>query len=203
MDFEEMLKKFEFLFEESNDVKRDIILAKENVDIQVEKEKYAEIALRYIRENVSKMPPITLLTNLGLLSLVESLKLIQYPRRINQYEIDFTMAMVLKYGVMKMNYDMECGEIQIEHLLKAISIYIFCLNHKLHKDSIEAKKINAFYRMNRIIGFDEEKAIIIKEFCEEYDKKTKDEQIKLSRVLQFFFRLKDYWLGVWKAYQGK
>ena len=51
MDFEEMLKKFEFLFEESNDVKRDIILAKENVDIQVEKEKYAEIALRYIREN--------------------------------------------------------------------------------------------------------------------------------------------------------
>lgn len=45
--------------------------------------------------------------------------------RINQFEIDFMMALVLKYGVMKMNYNMMCGELEIERLLKAISIYIF------------------------------------------------------------------------------
>ena len=87
-----MFKKFEFLFEEGNDVRKDLTLVEENVDIQTERGKYAEMALRYIEENVSQMAPITLLTNLGLLSLGESLKLINYPRRINQFEIDFMMA---------------------------------------------------------------------------------------------------------------
>lgn len=185
MEFEKMLKRFEFLFESSNDVKRDILSAEENADIKEEKEKYVKIALKYIEKNVSKMAPITLLTNLGLLSIGESLKLISYPRRINQFEIDFMMALVLKYGVMKMNYNMMCGELEIERLLKAISIYIFCLEHKLHKDSMDAHKINAYYRTSRIIGFDDEKMNIIKEFCIEYDKKTGDEKIKLAKVIQF------------------
>lgn len=88
MDFQEMFERFEFLFEDSNDVRRDLILVKENLVIQTERGKYAELALKYIKENISQMPPITLLTNLGLLSLGESLKLINYPRRINQFEID-------------------------------------------------------------------------------------------------------------------
>lgn len=189
MEFEKMLKRFEFLFEASNDVKRDILVAEENVDIKEEKEKYVEIALKYIEGNISKMAPITLLTNLGLLSIGESLKLIRYPRRINQFEIDFTMALVLKYGVMKMNYNMVCGELEIERLLKAISIYTFCLEHKLHKNSMDARKINTYYRTSRIIGFDDEKMNIIKEFCGEYDKKTGDEKIKLAKVIQFILAI--------------
>ena len=59
-----MFKKFEFLFEEGNDVRKDLTLVEENVDIQTERGKYAEMALRYIEENVSQMAPITLLTNL-------------------------------------------------------------------------------------------------------------------------------------------
>lgn len=185
MDFQEMFKRFEFLFEDGNDVGKDLFLVEENLDIQNEKEKYAELALRYIEENVSQMAPITLLTNLGLLSLGESLKLINYPRRINQFEIDFMMALVLKYCVMKMNYNKTCGVVEIEHLLRAISIYIFCYEHKLHKGNVDAHRINSYYRTSRINGFDEEKLNIIKEFCNEYDKKTSDEKIKLSKVIQF------------------
>lgn len=185
MDFQEMFKRFEFLFEDGNDVRKDLFLVEENLDIQNEKEKYAELALRYIEENVSQMAPITLLTNLGLLSLGESLKLINYPRRINQFEIDFMMALVLKYCVMKMNYNKTCGVVEIEQLLRAISIYIFCYEHKLHKDNVVAYRINLYYRTSRINGFDEEKLNIIKEFCNEYDKKTSDEKIKLSKVIQF------------------
>ena len=65
MDFQEMFKRFDFLFEDGNDVRKDLFLVEENLDIQNEKEKYAELALRYIEENVSQMAPITLLTNLG------------------------------------------------------------------------------------------------------------------------------------------
>jgi len=65
MYFQEMFKRFEFLFEDGNDVRKDLFLVEENLDIQNEKEKYAELALRYIEENVSQMAPITLLTNLG------------------------------------------------------------------------------------------------------------------------------------------
>lgn len=185
MDFQEMFKQFDFLFEDGNDVRKDLFLVEENLDIQNEKEKYAELALRYIEENVSQMAPITLLTNLGLLSLGESLKLINYPRRINQFEIDFMMALVLKYCVMKMNYNKTCGVVEIEQLLRAISIYIFCYEHKLHKDNVVAHRINSYYRTSRIYGFDEEKLNIIKEFCNEYDKKTSDEKIKLSKVIRF------------------
>ena len=184
-----MFKKFEFLFEEGNDVRKDLTLVEENVDIQTERGKYAEMALRYIEENVSQMAPITLLTNLGLLSLGESLKLINYPRRINQFEIDFMMALVLKYGVMKLNYNMACGEVEIERLLRAISIYIFCYEHKLHKNSMAAYKINTYYRTSRINGFDEEKLNIIKEFCDEYDKKTSVGKIKLASVIQFILAI--------------
>lgn len=189
MEFEEMLKRFEFLFEVSNDVKRDVILAEENIDIQAERTKYVEIALKHIKENISKMAPITLLTNLGLLSIGESLKLIRYPRKINQFEIDFMMALVLKYGVMKMNYNQVCGEVEIERLLKAISIYIFCLEHKLHTNSMDAHKINSFYRTSRITGFDDERMNIIKEFCNEYDKKTSDGKIKLEKVIEFILAI--------------
>lgn len=70
MDFQEMFKRFEFLFEDGNDVEKDLFLVEENIDIQNEKEKYAELSLRYIEENVSQMAPITLLTNLGLLSQI-------------------------------------------------------------------------------------------------------------------------------------
>lgn len=185
MDFQEMFKRFEFLFEDGNDVGKDLFLVEENLDIQNEKEKYAELALGYIEENVSQMAPITLLTNLGLLSLGESLKLINYPRRINQFEIDFMMALVLKYCVMKMNYNKTCGVVEIEQLLRAISIYIFCYEHKLHKGNVVAHRINSYYRTSRINGFDEEKLNIIKEFCNEYDKKTSEEKIKLSKVIQF------------------
>ncbi len=69
MDYDEMFKKFEFLFEENNDVKEDIVIVKKNSNIVIEREKYAEIALKYIVENISQMAPITLLTNLGLYSL--------------------------------------------------------------------------------------------------------------------------------------
>lgn len=75
MDYDEMFKKFEFLFEENNDVKEDIVIVKKNSNIVIEREKYAEIALKYIVENISQMAPITLLTNLGLYSLAQSLKL--------------------------------------------------------------------------------------------------------------------------------
>lgn len=189
MDFQEMFKRFEFLFEDSNDVRRDLILVEENLDIQTKRGKYAELALKYIEENISQMPPITLLTNLGLLSLGESLKLINYPRRINQFEIDYMMALVLKYGVMKMNYNMTCGVAEIEYLLRAISIYIFCYEHRLHKDSMAADKINSYYRINRISGFDEEKLNVIKEFCDEYDKRTCVDKIKLSKVIQFILAI--------------
>lgn len=185
MDFQEMFKRFEFLFEDGNDVGKDLFLVEENLDIQNEKEKYAELALRYIEENVSQMAPITLLTNLGLLSLGESLKLINYPRRINQFEIDFMMALVLKYCVMKMNYNKTCGVVEIEQLLRAIYIYIFCYEHKLHKGNAVAHRINSYYRTSRINGFDEEKLKIINEFCNEYDNKTSEEKIKLSKVIQF------------------
>lgn len=189
MDFQEMFERFEFLFEDSNDVRRDLILVKENLVIQTERGKYAELALKYIKENISQMPPITLLTNLGLLSLGESLKLINYPRRINQFEIDYMMALVLKYGVMKMNYNMTCGVEEIEYLLRAVSIYIFCYEHSLHKDSMAAHKINSYYRTNRISGFDEEKLNVIKEFCDEYDKRTSVDKIKLSKVIQFILAI--------------
>ena len=66
MDFQEMFKRFDFLFEDGNDVRKDLFLVEENLDIQNEKEKYAELALRYIEENVSQMAPITLLTNFGI-----------------------------------------------------------------------------------------------------------------------------------------
>ena len=185
MEFETILKKFEFLFEDSNDVERDFLLVEGNLDIQEEKEKYVQITLKYLEDNICKMPPITLLTNLGLFSIGESLDLITYPRRINQFELDFMMALVLKYGVMKMGYDMNCGEDEIEKLLKAISIYIFCMDHELHKDNMDAYKLNTYYRTSRINGFDNEKVNIIKEFCYEYDKKIGDGKIKLSGVIQF------------------
>ena len=68
---------------------------------------------------------------------------------------------------------------------KSNLIYIFCYEHKLHKDNVVAHRINSYYRTSRINGFDEEKLNIIKEFCNEYDKKTSDEKIKLSKVIQF------------------
>lgn len=189
MNFQEMFENFEFLFEESNDVNRDLILVEQNLDILTERKKYAELALKYIEENISQMPPITLLTNLGLISLGESLKLINYPRRINQFEIDYMMALVLKYGVMKMNYNMICGLEEIEYLLRAISIYLFCYDHKLHKNNIDAYKINSYYRISRINGLDEEKLNIIREFCDEYDKRTSTTKIKLAKVVQFILAI--------------
>ena len=189
MEFEKMLERFSFLFEDNNDIKRDVLLAKKNVDIHEKKKEYAEIALKYIEENINKMAPITLLTNLGLISIAESSKLIKYPRRINQFEIDFMMALVLKYGVMKIGYSMKCGMDDIERLLKAISIYLFCLEHELHKGNTDAYKINTYYRTNRIVGFDDEKVNIIKEFCSEYDKKINDGKIKLSKVIQFILSI--------------
>lgn len=189
MDCQEMFERFEFLFEDSNDVRRDLILAEENLDLQAHRGKYAELALKYIEKNISQMPPITLLTNLGLLSLGESLKLTNYPRRINQFEIDYMMALVLKYGIMKTNYNLTCGVAEIEHLLRAICIYIFCYEHRLHKDSMAAHKINSYYRISRISGFDEEKLNIIKEFCVEYDKRKRDDAIKLSKVIQFILAI--------------
>lgn len=203
MDYEEMLKRFEFLFDVSNDVEQDVILVEENAVIQTEREKYVEIALRYIEENVSQMAPIALLTNLGLLSLGESLKLIRYPRRINQFEIDFMMALVLKYGVMKINYNMVCGEVEIERLLRAISIYIFCYEHKLHKNSMAALKINSYYRTNRISGFDEEKLNIIKGFCDKYDEKTGAGKIKLARVIQFILLIEKQLVKRLKGISGR
>lgn len=189
MDFQEMFERFEFLFEDSNDVRKDLILVEENLDTQIESGKYAELALKYIKDKISLMPPITLLTNLGLFSIGKSLKLFNYPRRINQFEIDYMMALVLKYGVMKMNYSMACGVEEIEHLLRAISIYFFCYEHRLHKDSIVAYKINLYYRLNRMGGFDEEKLNIVKEFCNEYDKRTSVNKIKLSKVIQFILAI--------------
>lgn len=50
-----MLKKFDFLFEVTNDVRKDILLVEENVDILEEKSKYVEIALNYIEEHLRKM----------------------------------------------------------------------------------------------------------------------------------------------------
>lgn len=87
MDFQEMFKRFEFLFEDGNDVRKDLFLVEENLDIQNEKEKYAELALRYIEENVSQMAPITLLTNLGLLSLGESRQVIGLIKFIHRIHI--------------------------------------------------------------------------------------------------------------------
>lgn len=189
MDYDEMFKKFEFLFEENNDVKEDIVIVKKNSNIVIEREKYAEIALKYIVENISQMAPITLLTNLGLYSLAQSLKLASCPRKINQFEIDFMVALVLKYGVMQIDYTKSCREEEIEYLLKAIYIYIFCYDHKLHKNSIVAYELNTYYRISRINGFDEDKLNIIKEFCDEYDKRTSLEKIKLAKVIRFIITI--------------
>ena len=37
MEFEKMLERFSFLFEDNNDIKRDVLLAKKNVDIHEKK----------------------------------------------------------------------------------------------------------------------------------------------------------------------
>ena len=34
MDFQEMFKRFDFLFEDGNDVRKDLFLVEENLDIQ-------------------------------------------------------------------------------------------------------------------------------------------------------------------------
>lgn len=185
MEFDEMLNDFEFLFDTREDVREDLRLVEKNVSTLENRKIYAEVALKYIRNSISKMAPITLLTNLGLLSIGESLGLINYPRRINQFELDFVMALVLKFGVVQMNYSMTCGEAEIDRILKAVTIYIFCLDHQLLSKSLEAHRINSYYRISRIVGFDESKLNIIERFCSEYDKHTSDEKIKLEKVIKF------------------
>lgn len=185
MEFDKMLKDFEFLFDDKEDVHEDLMSVEKNISILENKKIYAEIALKYIRNCIKEMAPITLLTNLGLLSIGESLGLINYPRRINQFEMDFVMALVLKFGVMQMNYSMACGEREIDRLLKAVTIYIFCLDHQLISKSLDAHRINSYYRTSRIVGFDESKLNIIERFCREYDKHTSDEKIKLEKVIRF------------------
>ncbi len=185
MEYETMFERFDFLFDDNDDIAKDMEQVEENIDIHGEKEKYVELALKYLEENISKMAPITLLTNLGLISLGESLELIRYPRRIQQFELDFMMALVIKYSIMKGNYSMDCDVDKVDRLLKAIRIYIFCLDHELHRNSSEAHRINTHYRIGRIMGFDNRKASIISEFCEEYDNGLGEDKIKLSKVMQF------------------
>ena len=177
------------MYEDSDDIAKDKELVEKNIDIHEEKEKYAELALEYLEENISEMAPITLLTNLGLLSLGESLGLIRYPRKILQFELDFMLALVIKYSHMKVNYSMDCAPDKIEKLLKAIRIYVFCMEHELHKNSMEAYRINAHYRTGRIMGFDDRKGDIISEFCDMYDTGLEEDKIKMTKVMQFIIAI--------------
>ena len=203
MKYEEMFKRCEFMYEDSDDIAKDKELVEKNIDIHEEKEKYAELALEYLEENISKMAPITLLTNLGLLSLGESLGLIRYPRKILQFELDFMLALVIKYSNMKVNYSMDCSPDKIDKLLKAIRIYIFCQEHELHKNSMEAYRINTHYRTGRIMGFDDRKGSIISEFCEMYDSGLGKDRIKMTKVMQFIIAVNKLILERLESISGK
>lgn len=189
MKFEDILKQFDFLFDDENDVRKDLTSVENNINILKERQEYAETCLQYLEANIGSMAPITLLTNLGLLSLGESLDLITNERHIDQYEIDFMMALVLKYGTVKSSYSKDCGLNNINKLLKAIVIYIICTEHKLHENNINAFVLNTRYRTNRIVGFDNEKLDTINEFCNKYDKTTDKGKIKLSKTMRFILAI--------------
>lgn len=191
MDFKDVLCKFEFLFTDENNIEKDMELVKQNIHIHSERQKYADISAQYLERSICEMAPITLLTNLGLISLGESLGLIKNERRINQFEIDFLMALVLKNCKMKSSYSRECGQEEINILLKAINIYLFCTDHDLHKNSMDAHIINNRYRANRIVGFDKEKLDIISEFFQKYDQTTGSNKVKMSSVIKYMTLLWD------------
>lgn len=184
MKFSDVLEKFDFLFKEEGIV-NDIDLVTSNIEVMNKKEEYSKICLEYLENEIGEMAPVTLLTNLGLISIGESLNIMKYSHHINQFENDFMEALVLKYGKMKMQYKKSSTPQNILLLLKAIMIYQFCVEHELHRNSLEAYVINSRYRINRLEGFDNEKLSIIKEFCKEYDKTTMAESIKLENVIIF------------------
>lgn len=191
MDFKDVLYKFEFLFTDENNIEKDMELTKQNVHLCSDRQKYTDLSAQYLERTISEMAPITLLTNLGLISIGESLGLVINERRINQFEIDFLMALVIKNCKMKLSYNLECGQEEINILLKAINIYLFCTDHDLHKNSMDALVINNRYRINRIVGFDEEKLDIINEFFRKYDKTTDVNKIKITSVIKYITLLWD------------
>lgn len=107
MDFKDVLYEFEFLFTDENNIEKDMELTKQNVHLCSDRQKYADISAQYLERTISEMAPITLLTNLGLISIGESLGLIINERWINQFEIDFLMALVIKNCKMKLSYNLE------------------------------------------------------------------------------------------------
>lgn|GEM_PF-6243310 len=193
-NYEEMFKAFLFLFDDSEDIKENKYKVKKNLEVFKERDKYANLSLKYLEENISQMSPINLLTTVELLSIGESLHYIKY-KRIHQFEKDFLMALVLKYGEIKQKYRKREDPDTIEKLLNAIRIYLICFQHNIHslklnqtKQKMTALTINSRYRTCQIVGFDDNKFELIKEFCSEYDKQ-KNRPVSLTNVVNFLLAI--------------
>lgn len=184
MNIYDVIKKFEFIFVEEG-ITKDLEVTKNNLETLESKAIYKNICLEYLKKQISKMEPITLLTNLGILFVGESTGSIEYGYHIQQFELDFMQALAVKYCKMKMFYNKTSNPQDIEQLLKVIRIYQMCIEHELHRDNHAAYILNSKYRITRMEGFDERKTEMIKQFCVFYDNRVKSSKIKLCKVLKF------------------
>lgn len=188
MKFDEVMEKFSYLFEEDG-IEQDYESANKFLDFIDVREEIAQICLKYLKENVSRMAPITLLTNAELLFIGKANKMIVYEYPVTQFELDFLMALVVKYGEMRPGNYIGSDPQEIENLLKAIRIYFTCLEHRLHKDKPDAFSINLWYRTTRIEGFDKEKLSVITEFCEKFNTESGgSETVNVIKLLHMYDR---------------
>lgn len=186
MTFDEVVEKFLFLFEEGG-AEQDCDLVNKHLDTVTMREESASICLDYLKENIPRMAPVTLLTNVGLLYIGKKNDAINYEYPITQFEFDYLTALVLKYGEMRYVNNANSGPQEIEMLLKAIRIYIFCVEHELHKEDLNAFTINTWYRTGRIEGFDRDKLALIELFCKNFDTATRgSELVNAISLLQMY-----------------
>lgn len=184
MTVNEFIELYDFLLNEKEVKTQDDLNDIENYcSLNYSREEHAKLAEGYIIELIEKMAPITLLTNLGLISLGESLGLINFEMRIQQFQLDFIMALVLKYGKMKKSYQKTSNYDEILLILKLSSIYNFVFEHSLHNNNLHAKNINSYYRMRKT-EFTPEKLKMIKMLFIKYDSKINSSQIKMEKVIE-------------------
>lgn len=189
-DINEFIQYYDFLYSKDNNISKDYDSIKDKKHLANLRVEHSKLAESYLIEYISKMDPITFLTNIGLLSIGESLNLINYELRIQQYQIDFAMGLVLKYGIITIpSLYIPSGVDEVSKILKLISIYNFTTTHELHEKNLTADRISSYYRNCRLIGFGNQKLSIINELFNKYDEKTKSNNIKISKVINFLFEV--------------
>ena len=181
------LSEFEFLWQKQ-DLYETIESSEKAKWTREDFDRYARECEKYFDIYLKNTNIIVLLSRAGLLSVAESNGRIDY-RHIDQFELDYLMAIALKRG----NISNGCRIIDnafIDKILKLIRVY-FCVEfHDLYDNNVEAEMISARYRLNKMFGW-KEKHALLRELCIFYQEKYTRLTIKPLNIINFYEGVED------------